>query len=179
MNLRWMAAVGHKLVLCAGFQLGTGFEIASAKITVSAQRISMHTFYSRIGLDTFGGAASALGAFEGIDLPYIVLPGSRSLQGKSSGAHHRNTQGQPDPVVDEITAAVPFILLLHDRVFLGLRATGIATGCGIPCSENHRCIPGRASTCLRARRIPATATNAASRVPLPNFSIKPLLSIIV
>ena len=65
---------GTELILCTGLKFCPGFEIAPAQIAIPAKIVGMHTFYSRICLYTLRGTTSALGTFEGIDLPDIILP---------------------------------------------------------------------------------------------------------
>jgi hypothetical protein len=106
---------GTELVLGTGLQLGSRLEIAATQIAVPAQGVCVDTLHRGFGLHTFGGTPSALGTFKGIDLPYIIFPGSGTLQGKRSSAHHRYTQGKPHPVVDKRPPVVSLILFLHDR----------------------------------------------------------------
>jgi hypothetical protein len=69
-----------KLIFCAGFQFGPGFEIPPTQITVAAEIIGMNALNRRFRPYTFRGTSTALCTFKGIDLPNILLPRGRTSQ---------------------------------------------------------------------------------------------------
>jgi hypothetical protein len=65
-------ASGAQLIFSSGIQAqGIGFEISAAQVAIPAELVRMDAFYGGQIPDALGGAASALGAFERIDLPDI------------------------------------------------------------------------------------------------------------
>jgi hypothetical protein len=65
-----------ELILGTRLQFGPGFKVTSAEITIATKGVGMNTLHGRICLYTFGGTTSALGTFEGIDLPHIIFSGN-------------------------------------------------------------------------------------------------------
>jgi hypothetical protein len=62
-----------ELVFGPGGQVhAVGLEVPTTQVAIAAHGIGVYALDGRGGLDTFGGAPPALGAFEGIDLPDIL-----------------------------------------------------------------------------------------------------------
>ena len=104
------------------FGLGPGFgigpQIGKTEITVSAQSIGMHAFNRRRHEHAFGFAASALGAFVGIDLPDLFGTVGFSGIGRKTCCQPAGRQtGARTRAETQEVAAIDFLFFIHGKAY--------------------------------------------------------------